>query len=239
MTTTLDFIEQMRQKYGVGNNGPTLHPVSPTPVRYGLNPEDFAMPNTDQGAAPGGMRYTGRSADGSINPSSPAGIVHEGEMVVEKPMVDAMGGPEKARKGMEQVAGRGMRGFQEGTGAGTADNPVVHILNLPDPTQRASSNYSNVTRTGIAGIENIAAGRNAAVDTSVAEAINRTAGTGSAAQQVLQQRLAQSGTGEGASRVALAMQTRDTQEQISGIRSAGAVEKAREAQAASTQLAVS
>jgi len=86
---------------------------------------------------PQGMRYTGLGNDGVSQTNRPAGVVHENEMVLEAPMVGALGGAANAREKIEaltdrkEIGGKGwfnrqrdkqreMTGFQSGTGGYTA-----------------------------------------------------------------------------------------------------------------------
>lgn len=52
-----------------------------------------------------GMRYTGLGKDGKLQKKKPAGIVHEGEQVIEADMVRRAGGSKKIRGAVEGMAG--------------------------------------------------------------------------------------------------------------------------------------
>jgi len=107
---------------------------------------------------PQGMRYTGLGNDGVSQTNRPAGIVHENEMVLEAPMVSALGGAGNAREKIEALTDRKgwfnkqrdkqreMTGFQSGTGGYTAGQLTgqprqsfwqkgASSMNSPAPTQ--------------------------------------------------------------------------------------------------------
>jgi len=70
----------------------------------------------------GGIRYTGAGPNDFVEPKEPAGLTHEGEMVIEEPMVKNAGGPENVRaaiEGMKDAEKSGMPGYQSGTGSST------------------------------------------------------------------------------------------------------------------------
>ena len=247
MPNTLDFIEQMRQKYNVGNSGPTVHATLPTPMRYGMNPEDFAAPDANPQNG-NGTRYTGRSANGGINPNAPAGIVHEGEMVVSKPNVDMMGGPQNAQKQLENnVARGGMPGYKAGgvvTNPSDPANPggaqtTTSILDTdqPDLSRTGTSEYSKVTQQGIKGIQDIATG---VTDTQKAlekTTMNKMGGEGAARTAALNQSLAQAGAEGGSARVAQAMESRQQGMEKADVRGRLAVTREQEQTQATKDLA--
>lgn len=86
-----------------------------------------------------GSRYTGLGEDNVLQKGRVAGLVHEGEQVVEAEMVDEAGGPARIRKEIERMADENSRlpGYQEGTGSETVIsnrlNPIgdISIQNTP------------------------------------------------------------------------------------------------------------
>ena len=113
-----------------------------------------------------GQRYTGLGEDGRLQKDSPAGVVHEGEQVIEADMVEEAGGPARIRRQVEALAAenenlpaepevsqgrlpgfrggtgcgavRGLRGYQIGTGSGT----VGHEITLEPPRKPIIENVS-------------------------------------------------------------------------------------------------
>ena len=110
MTGLNQFIDAMRRKYlplAGGEAAPGV--VSPSP-----------------GAAQN-ARFTGRGADGRVQVDEPAGVVHEGEMVVEAEAVKNAGGPGAIRDEVDRLVienGRGFRSKVPPEGGGDTFNPA-------------------------------------------------------------------------------------------------------------------
>jgi hypothetical protein len=143
------FIKAMQEKYygvfsgGQGIDGVPLHAVAPADLsKGGYVGNPIAVP-AGQGAGTG-ARYTGRGPDNIAQPSRPAGIVDEDEMVIESPMLKRIGGPEATREGLEVLADMKQKGvarsFQEGTGFRTAGD-----ANAAWDAWKKKANYSEAT----------------------------------------------------------------------------------------------
>jgi len=75
-----------------------------------------------------GMRFTGMGPNDRLERGEPAGIVHEGEMVIEEPMVDKAGGPRAVREeieGLRRAEKRGVPRYQTGTGERTVEHELA------------------------------------------------------------------------------------------------------------------
>jgi hypothetical protein len=79
-----------------------------------------------------GSRYTGAGEDGQVQKGRVAGVVHEGEQVIENEMVDDAGGPARIRQEVERLAAENSKlpGYQEGTGSTTAQR-LPSLPNIP------------------------------------------------------------------------------------------------------------
>jgi len=103
-----EFIDEMRAKYG--------------PLAQSVN-GSYAPPFPGAPQIGTGQRFTGLGNDNQLQKDRVAGVVHEGEQVIEADMVNRAGGPANVRSEIEKLAGeepvngRVLPGYQFGTGS--------------------------------------------------------------------------------------------------------------------------
>lgn len=216
-----EWIERQRMEAmrGINNSGPTLKPMLPLAQRMVEESAEREMPGSMMRGSDGAI-FTGRGA-----PDDVAGVVHGNEMVVEEKMINDLGGPEETRDTLEKEREKRMygnvRGFQTGTGSGTAAKP----------------NYKSITNRAVKDLQNISAGESKAAETAGRVARQRLGGAQAAELGGFRQNLAQQNVDEGAARSAMALERIRQGSQTAGLEGDLAVEKSRAAERATSQLA--
>ena len=117
------FVKDMRTKYGsLATPGVSAVPMSGNTATMDAPP----------------TRFTGRGPDNRFQKNEPAGVVHEGEQVINAEDVKAAGGPKRINsevQKLKQLENRGVPGFAEGT-----SNSVVRgVQSSLDSAQNAIS----------------------------------------------------------------------------------------------------
>lgn len=123
MTAVTEFIDAMRAKYSPFLGGGT--PGGAPPI---------ASPLGESPSGPDTSRFTGLGGDGRLQRDQPAGVVHEGEQVIESEAVEDAGGPGAVRDavdgliaengGKEALARSKSRARFSPDGGGDTFNPV-------------------------------------------------------------------------------------------------------------------
>jgi hypothetical protein len=125
------FIRKMQEEYGgiLRQSQPAVAPLNGQSV-----PDVMPVGGSFDGP---GLRYTGKGPDNALQPSEPAGVAHEHEMVVESDMVEDAGGPEAIRSVLERL--RKLEKEKPGYQAGTGSSTVPSMEDRIKSTQKATS----------------------------------------------------------------------------------------------------